>query len=68
MATKKDLVEAQAFSRRRLTTAFVAGAPGGREVEPQRPLRAIVGGIAVTVLLGVGGLVAGALKPPLPTG
>lgn len=68
MATKKDLVEAQAFSRRRLTTAFVAGAPGGREVEPQRPLRAIVGGIAVTVLLGVGGLVTGALTKPLPDG
>jgi type VII secretion protein EccB len=68
VATKKDLVEAQAFSRRRLTTAFVAGAPGGREVEPQRPLRAIVGGIAVTVLLGVGGLVGGALKPGLPSG
>ena len=35
MATKKDLVEAQSFSRRRLTTAFVSGAPGGREVEPE---------------------------------
>ena len=68
MATKKDLVEAQAFSRRRLTTAFVAGAPGGREVEPQRPLRAIVGGIAVTVLVAVAGLVTGALKPALPNG
>ena len=28
MATKKDLVEAYAFSRRRLVTAFVSGAPG----------------------------------------
>lgn len=68
MATKKDLVEAQAFSRRRLTTAFVAGAPGGREVEPQRPLRAIVGGVAVTALVAVGGLVTGVLNPGLPSG
>ena len=28
MATKKDLVEAQSFAKRRLTTAFVAGADG----------------------------------------
>ena len=43
MATKKDLVEAYSFSRRRLVTAFVSGAPGGREVEPARPGRSIVG-------------------------
>lgn len=68
MATKKDLVEAQAFSRRRLTTAFVAGAPGGREVEPQRPWRAIIGGVAVTALVVVGGLVTGLINPGLPSG
>src|SRR3712207_9421253 len=51
MATKKDLVEAHAFSRRRLVTAFLSGAPGGREVEPSRPGRTIVGGIALAVLL-----------------
>ena len=28
MATKNDLIEAQSFSRRRLLTAFVSGAPG----------------------------------------
>ena len=43
MATKKDLVEAHAFSRRRLVTAFVSGAPGGREVEPVRPGRVLIG-------------------------
>ena len=68
MATKKDLVEAQAFSRRRLTTAFVSGAPGGREVEPQRPMRAVVGSIALSVLLVVGGIAFGYLKPSLPSG
>ena len=45
MATKKDLVEAYSFSRRRLVTAFLSGAPGGREVthpgglEQDRPRR-----------------------------
>ncbi len=63
MATKKDLVEAYSFSRRRLVTAFVSGAPGGREVEPARPGRTIVGGLALTVLLLAGGAVAGVLSP-----
>ncbi|TNM36200.1 type VII secretion protein EccB [Nocardioides albidus] len=62
MATKKDLVEAYSFSRRRLVTAFVSGAPGGREVEPARPGRMIVGGIALAVLLIAGAAIAGALS------
>lgn len=66
MATKKDLVEAHAFSRRRLVTAFVSGAPGGREVEPTRPGRMLVGGLALSLLLLAGAAVAGFLvgRPP----
>ncbi len=63
MATKKDLVEAYSFSRRRLVTAFVSGAPGGREVEPTRPGRTIVGGAALAVLLMAGAAIAGVFKP-----
>lgn len=59
MATKKDLVEAYSFSRRRLVTAFVSGAPGGREVEPARPGRSIVGGLALAVLLIAAAAIAG---------
>lgn len=66
MATKKDLVEAYSFSRRRLVTAFVSGAPGGREVEPARPGRMIVGGVALAVLLIAGAAVAGALTNRTP--
>ncbi|MBM6404234.1 type VII secretion protein EccB [Phycicoccus sp. CSK15P-2] len=66
MATKKDLVEAQSFSKRRLTTAFVSGAPGGREVEPDRPLRAVVGGVALTVVLVLGSMAFGWLRSALP--
>ena len=42
MATKGDLIEAQNFSRRRLLTAFVSGAPGGKELQPTAPLRAVI--------------------------
>jgi type VII secretion protein EccB len=63
MATKKDLVEAYAFSRRRLVTAFVSGAPGGREVEPSKPGRTLVGGLALAILLMAGAVIAGVLKP-----
>lgn len=61
MATKKDLVEAHAFSRRRLVTAFLSGAPGGREVEPARPGRTIVGGLALAVLLIAAAAIASVL-------
>ena len=66
MATKKDLVEAQSFSKRRLTTAFVSGSPGGREVEPHRPMKAVVGGLALTVVLILGSMAFGWLKGSLP--
>ena len=66
MATKRDLVEAHAFSRRRLVTAFLSGAPGGREVEPVRPGRTIVGGLALAVLLLAGAVIAGVFAPRTP--
>lgn len=65
MATKKDLVEAYSFSRRRLVTAFVSGAPGGREVEPARPGRAVIGGIAIAVLLLAGAAMLKILGSPV---
>lgn len=68
MATKKDLTEAYAFSRRRLVTAFVSGAPGGREVEPTRPGRTIIGGLALAVLLVAGAAVAGVFSPRVDEG
>jgi type VII secretion protein EccB len=61
VATKKDLVEAYSYSRRRLVTAFVSGAPGGREVEPARPGRTVVGGLALAVLLVAGAAIASVL-------
>ena len=66
MATKKDLVEAYSFSRRRLVTAFLSGAPGGREVEPSRPGRTVVGGLALAVLLIAGAAIASVLASRSP--
>ncbi|MCW2765200.1 MAG: hypothetical protein JWO11_1159 [Nocardioides sp.] len=66
MATKRDLVEAHAFSRRRLVTAFVSDAPGGREVEPARPARTIVGGLGLAVLVVAGAAGTGIFAPRTP--
>lgn len=66
MSSKRDLVEAHSFNRRRLVTAFISGAPGGREVEPVRPGRTLVGGLVLAVLLVAGAGVAGFLHPTLP--
>lgn len=68
MATKKELLAAQSFSRRRLLTAFVSGAPGGRELEPAKPLRGVVAGVVLSVLVIVGSLIAGLFGDTLPAG
>lgn len=68
MASKKDLIEAQSFSRRRLLTAFTSGAVGTAELEPAKPLRAVVAGLAITALVVVGGLFYSLLSPGLPSG
>lgn len=66
MASRRDLVEAHAFGRRRLVSAFLSGAPGGREVEPPRQGRAVVGGVAASVLLLAGAAIAGYIDAPTP--
>lgn len=66
MATKKDLLEAQTFSRRRLLTAFTGGAPGGKELEPAKPLMAVITGVVLSVMLVLGGLFFGLIRPGLP--
>ncbi|MEV7973584.1 type VII secretion protein EccB [Cellulomonas sp. NPDC089187] len=68
MASKRDLAEAQTYSRRRLLTAFTSGAPGGRELEPTKPLRGVVAGVSLSVLLVLGSLGFGMLNSGLPDG
>jgi type VII secretion protein EccB len=66
MSSKRDLVEAHAFNRRRLVTAFLSGAPGGREVEPVRYGRTLVGGTVLALLIVAGAAVSGFIKPSVP--
>jgi type VII secretion protein EccB len=68
MASKRDLVEAQSFSRRRLLTAFTSGAPQGRELEPAKPMRGVAAGVLLTVLVLLGSIAWGILRPVLPSG
>ncbi|MEV7397668.1 type VII secretion protein EccB [Aeromicrobium sp. NPDC092404] len=65
MASKRDLVEAHSFNRSRLVTAFLSGAPGGREVEPARYGRMLVGGVVLAGLLLAGAAVSGKLSQPV---
>ena len=51
MTSRQDLLEAQAFTRRRLLAVLVAGAPGGQEPEPSGTGRALLGGVAVAVVV-----------------
>lgn len=68
MASKRDLVEAHAYNRRRLVSAFLSGAPDGREVESVSRSRPVVGGLALGGLLVGGAAIAGLFAQPLPDG
>ncbi|QAY62171.1 hypothetical protein ET495_01510 [Xylanimonas allomyrinae] len=68
MASKKDLIEAQSFSRRRLITAFTSGGAGTKELEPAKPLRAVVAGTALAALVLAGSAFTGLVSPALPDG
>ncbi len=68
MASKRDLVEAHAYNRRRLVSAFLSGAPGGREVESVSRSRPVVAGLALGGLLVGGAAIAGLFATPLPNG
>jgi type VII secretion protein EccB len=68
VASKRDLVEAHAYNRRRLVSAFLSGAPGGREVESVSRSRPVVAGVALGGLLVGGAAIAGLFTQPLPDG
>lgn len=53
MTSRKDLLEAQAFVRRRLLAVLVAGAPDGREPAPALTGRWLLGGTVVGVLVAL---------------
>jgi hypothetical protein len=67
MGAARDLTEAHAFDRCRGVTALVFGAPGGHEAEPGRPVRTMVAGVALGVLLIVGAGARSLLAGPADT-
>jgi hypothetical protein len=62
VTSRQDLLEAQAYVRRRLHAVLVGGAPGGAEPEPFRAARALVGGLLVSVALLAGSAVLALLR------
>ncbi|AYD88944.1 type VII secretion protein EccB [Actinomyces sp. 2119] len=68
MASNRDILNAQRFNRQRLVMAFVAGTPGGREVEPSGTVRPLVGGVAVTLVILLVAFVVGRFTSSLPDG
>lgn len=67
MASKKDLSEAQSYSRRRLVTAFTSGIPSGRELTPKKNQTPVIVGIGLTVIALIIGAFYGYMKPSLPS-
>ncbi len=64
MTAKRDLAEAHAFQRRRLVTAFLAG---HREPEGPRAGRALLGGLALALVVLAGAAVARTVAPRTPS-
>ncbi|MBF0697301.1 type VII secretion protein EccB [Actinomyces bowdenii] len=68
MASNKDILNAQQFNRRRLVTAFSAGAPGGREVEPKGIFAPLIAGSIIALVMLLVPLVISRFDPTLPDG
>lgn len=61
MPTSRELVEAEAYERRRIMRAFLSGSPRGPAHEPVRTARWLVVGAILCVLLTLGAAASRAL-------
>ena len=68
MANKKDLAEAQSYSRRRLVTAFSSGIPDGVELTPKKNQTPVIVGVGLTVIAILVSLFYSMVSPSLPDG
>jgi type VII secretion protein EccB len=66
MANKKDLTEAQSYSRARLVTAFNSGLPDGKELVPKKGLLPVAIGVGLTAIAVLVSVFYGILNPGLP--
>ena len=63
MPSSKDILEAQRFNRNRLITAFTSGTPDGREVDTPSPVRPLIFGLVVAIIISVVGIGMRILAP-----
>lgn len=68
MADKKDLSEAQSYSRRRLVTAFTSGIPDGVELMPKKNQTPVIVGVGLTIIAMLISMFYGIISPSLPSG
>ncbi|KUO14618.1 type VII secretion protein EccB [Streptomyces dysideae] len=68
MAKRQDELAAYTFARKRTVAAFLAPSPGGSEEGAPRPIRTVMPSLAVGVVLVVGFIAWGVIKPAAPKG
>lgn len=68
MAKRRDELAAYTFARKRTVAAFLAPAPGGSEEGAPRPMRTVMPSLAVGVILVIGFIAWGVIKPAAPKG
>ncbi|MHA5051762.1 type VII secretion protein EccB [Streptomyces sp. SD15] len=65
---RRDELAAYTFARKRTVAAFLAPSPGGSEEGAPRPIRTVMPSLAVGVVLVIGFIAWGVIKPAAPKG
>ncbi|MEV6948526.1 type VII secretion protein EccB [Streptomyces sp. NPDC051172] len=68
MAKRQDELAAYNFARKRTVAAFLAPSPGGSEEGAPRPMRTVTPSLALGVVLVIGFIAYGVIKPTAPAG
>ncbi|GHH16603.1 type VII secretion protein EccB [Streptomyces lanatus] len=65
---RRDELAAYTFARKRTVAAFLAPSPGGSEEGAPRPVRTVMPSLAVGIVLVIGFIAWGVIKPTAPKG
>jgi type VII secretion protein EccB len=68
MAKRRDELAAYTFARKRTVAAFLAPSPGGSEEGAPRPIRTVMPSLGVGLVLVLGFIAWGVIKPTAPKG
>ncbi|MFE6625075.1 type VII secretion protein EccB [Streptomyces sp. NPDC008086] len=68
MAKRRDELAAYTFARKRTVAAFLAPSPGGSEEGAPRPIRTVMPSLGVGLVLVIGFIAWGVIKPTAPKG